>query len=275
MCLNWMSEPSKAVWLFSFDIWRLQVSEIELRLGHAAYLFSIKTKTNTQLMRWLEKMRISQIFRPVTTVRTCWSCQSNSNRSDWINFPFHISFNRFVYPTDLVQRSIYTDKQLSVQKYVAERDKLKMVMQSTFVDDKKKRLQKYFVPSAGQLAPQPWLLANDFVQFLHVIDDTEADFQLLEQLMDVFKRIDMTNLRNVNVGLILMKMLHHFKRDKSAMKVWAIIRWILDREDNKKRCLSKILSVPVLQRSRGAPKVPTWQTNEFGLLRFIVQAEKV
>lgn len=118
-----------------------------------------------------------------------------------------------------MQRSIYTDEQLSVQKYVAERKKLKMTMQSSFVEIKKKQLRKYLDQSSVQSPPPPWLLANDFIQFLHLIDDTDADFRLLEQLMDVFKLIDVKNLRNINIGSILMKMLHHFKRDASALKV--------------------------------------------------------
>lgn len=119
-----------------------------------------------------------------------------------------------------MQRSIYTDEQLSVQKYLTERNKLKLTMQSSFVDIKKKQLRKYLEQSPQQSPPPPpWLLANDFIQFLHLIDDTDADFRLLEQLMDVFKLIDVRTLRSVNIGSILMKMLHHFKRDASALKV--------------------------------------------------------
>lgn len=119
-----------------------------------------------------------------------------------------------------MQRSIYTDEQLSVQKYLTERNKLKLTMQSSFVEIKKKQLRKYLEQSPQQSPPPPpWLLANDFIQFLHLIDDTDADFRLLEQLMDVFKLIDVRTLRSVNIGSILMKMLHHFKRDASALKV--------------------------------------------------------
>lgn len=118
--------------------------------------------------------------------------------------------------TALMQRSIYTDEQLSVQKYVDDRNKLKMTMQTSFIEMKKTQLHKYL--QSAQSIP-PWMLANDFIQFLHLIDDIDADFLLLEKLMDRFKLIDVKNLRNINIGSILMKMLHHFKRDLSALKV--------------------------------------------------------
>lgn len=128
-----------------------------------------------------------------------------------------------------MQRSIYTDEQLSVRKYVNDRNQLKMTMQSTFIELRKKDLNKYLLRSAPAkqsttplppaMAPPSWFLANDFIQFLHFIDDTDADFELLEQLMEQFKLIDVKRLRNINIGSILMKMLHYFKRDVSAQKV--------------------------------------------------------
>lgn len=115
-----------------------------------------------------------------------------------------------------MQRSIYTDEQLSVQKYVNDRNNLKMTMQSSFIAIRKQQLHKHLQQSAQQPS---WLLANDFIQFLHLIENTDEDFRLLEQLMEKFKMIDVKNLRNINIGSILMKMLHHFKRDVSAQQV--------------------------------------------------------
>lgn len=121
--------------------------------------------------------------------------------------------------TELMQRSIYTDEQLSVDKYVNDRNKLRMSMQSSFVESKKKQIMSKYLQQSSEKSPPSWVLANDFIQFLHLIDNTDADFRLLEQFMDKFKMIDVKNLRNVNIGSILMQMLHHFKREESARKV--------------------------------------------------------
>ena len=117
-----------------------------------------------------------------------------------------------------MQRSIYTDKQLSVEKYIVERNQMKLTMQSKFVELKKNQLKKYLQPTKPRAFPS-WILANDFVQFLYFIDDHDEDFLLLENLLEKFKLSDIQNLRNPNIGRILMKMLHHFKRDLTAQKV--------------------------------------------------------
>lgn len=179
--------------------------------------------------------------------------------------------------TELMQRSIYTDEQLSVQKYLSERNKLKMTMQSSFVEIKKKQLRKHLQQSSQQSAPPPWLLANDFIQFLHLIDNTDADIRLLEQLMDVFKLIDVRNLRNINIGSILMKMLHHFKRDATAQKVREKKHKIGPNFNKKftQFSLFHLIAISVLQRSSGAAKFPNGQTEQFNLFGLIVQAEKI
>lgn len=105
-----------------------------------------------------------------------------------------------------------------MQKYVGDRNQLKMVMQSSTIDMKKTQMQKYL--NSSQSTP-PWILANDMVQYLHFIDDTDSDFRLLDQLMQKFKLIDVRQLRNINIGSILMKMLHYFKKDESAQKVFS------------------------------------------------------
>lgn len=153
-----------------------------------------------------------------------------------------------------MQRSIYTNEQLSVQKYVDDRKKLKMTMQSSFVEIKKKELHKH-LQSAHSIPP--WILANDFIQFLHLIDDIDADFELLQKLMDKFKLIDVKNLRNINVGTILMKMLHHFKRDLSAQKVFG--KMVLDLQIFSLSS-SHFYSILVLQRFIGTAKFPNGQT---------------
>lgn len=142
---------------------------------------------------------------------------------------FQISFIKFsslfsIHPathTELMQRSIYTAEQLSVQKYLHDRKQLNMTMHKSSIETKKTQLYKY-LQSSSQSIP-PWSLANDFIQFLYLIDNTDVDFVLLENLMDKFKMIDVKNLRNKYVGSILMKMLHHFKRDASAQKVQTIV----------------------------------------------------
>lgn len=125
-----------------------------------------------------------------------------------------------------MQRSIYTAEQLSMQKYIHDRNRLKMSMQTASIESKKIQLQKYLQPSSSM---PPWTFINDFIQFLHLIENTDADFVLLEQLMDQFKLINVKNLRNSNIGAILMKMLHHFRRDESAQKV-------LNQDSTKRMC---------------------------------------
>lgn len=115
-----------------------------------------------------------------------------------------------------MQRSIYTDEQLSVQKYLNDRKQMRMTMLSSSIELKKTQLSKQMQSSQFNT---PWILANDFIHLLHLIDNTDADFVLLEKLLDKVKLIDLKNLRNINIGNILMKMCHHFKRDESAQKV--------------------------------------------------------
>lgn len=68
------------------------------------------------------------------------------------------------------------------------------------------------------------LFVNDLTQFLHLIDNTDEDFVLLDKAMEKFRNINAEHLGRSNIGNILMKMLHHFRRDESAQKVIHLIK---------------------------------------------------
>lgn len=89
-------------------------------------------------------------------------------------------------------------------------------MLSSSIAQKKSQLHKYL--QLSQSLPS-WKFANDFIQFVHLIEDTEAELELLENLMDKFKLMDVKTLRNVNIGSLIMKMLHFLRKDESAQKV--------------------------------------------------------
>lgn len=112
---------------------------------------------------------------------------------------------------------MYTAQQLSVDHYVRDRNRLKMNMPPSAIKSIKINLQKHIF----QTNVKSSIFLNEFTQFLHLIDDTDEDFLLLENALVKFKYMNMNtdNLRKVNIGSIVMKIMHHFGRDEYAQKV--------------------------------------------------------
>lgn len=92
-------------------------------------------------------------------------------------------------------------------------------MSSSSIEMNKANLRKYL----RQTNVSPWIFINELTQFLHLIENTDDDFMLLEQALAKFKHFDADNLRKTNIGSILMKVMHHFRRDESAQKVMAFL----------------------------------------------------
>lgn len=117
-----------------------------------------------------------------------------------------------------MHRAIYTAEQLSVDKYVRDRENFQMSLQLGSSEQRKsnlkKRLQyKYCNPN---------LLMNELTHYLYTINDTREDFALLELAMDKFKNTEIDNVRRSSIGSIVMRMLHHFQQDELAIKVRVI-----------------------------------------------------
>lgn len=94
-----------------------------------------------------------------------------------------------------------------------------MNMSSTSIEMNKSNLRKYL----RQSNVSSWVLINELTQFLHLIENSDDDFVLLEQALDKFKHFNTDNLRKSNIGSILMKVMHYFRRDESAQKVMTFV----------------------------------------------------
>ena len=103
-----------------------------------------------------------------------------------------------------------------MDKYVRDRERLRMSLQSGSSEMKisnfKKRLQ--------QKHAAPTSIVNDLMHFLHLINDTADDFALLESALNKFKDASIGDVRRVSIGSIVMRMLHHFRNNELASKVW-------------------------------------------------------
>lgn len=109
----------------------------------------------------------------------------------------------------------FSAEQLSVDKYVRDRERLRISLQLGSREMKirnfKKRLQqKHVAPNS---------IVNDLMHFLHLIDGTADDFALLESALNKFKDASIGDVRRVSIGSILMRMLHHFRNNELASKV--------------------------------------------------------
>ncbi|XP_055315923.1 uncharacterized protein LOC129575838 [Sitodiplosis mosellana] len=116
----------------------------------------------------------------------------------------------------LVHRTIFTAEQLSVDKYVRDRERFKMSLQAGSSEMKRTNFKKRL--EYKTVAPN--LIVNDLTQFLHLINDTSDDFALLEKALNKFKNTDIDNVRKVSIGSILMRMLHHFQNNELASKFY-------------------------------------------------------
>ncbi|XP_031634542.1 pentatricopeptide repeat-containing protein 2, mitochondrial-like [Contarinia nasturtii] len=116
----------------------------------------------------------------------------------------------------VVLRKIYTAQQLSVDKYLKDRQHIRMSLQDDSIKLKKAKLKNIIkmpaIPSSQ--------IVNQLTEFMHLIDDTDDDFRLLEQALNKLKSAQTENLRKYAIGRIVMKTLYHFKKDQLAIKFY-------------------------------------------------------
>lgn len=125
-------------------------------------------------------------------------------------FTFHFQ----IYLIQSVHRNIYTAKQLLIDEYVNNRQTYQQTVEPGLNLIVKDQLRKSL---NHRVIGQKFLL--NLMQFTNCIDDTKEDFQLMERSLFTLKRLSMENVRTKQIGLILIKMLHHFRKDTLAQKV--------------------------------------------------------
>lgn len=97
-----------------------------------------------------------------------------------------------------------------------DREQLRGGMLDSSVELKKQQLRKYLRCKEIPLTA----LARDLIQFVHFIENTDEDLELLVEMLDKLKRSKPEDLRRSNIGATVMKMLHHFRNDEVAVKVF-------------------------------------------------------
>lgn len=115
----------------------------------------------------------------------------------------------------MIQRTLYSVEQLQIDKYINDRAKIANSLKPDSLNHLKADLQR----KLAQKTIAPYRLLSDLTQYLHIIDDNDDEFRVLERALDHFKNTTQENFRKSNFGAILMKVLHHFRKDELALKV--------------------------------------------------------
>lgn len=171
---------------------------LDIELANTLFVSTLEAYTTINLIvRWCRNLIVNRKFR---------SIQNYIVNIQIISHCFQFS--------ELIYRTIYTAEQLSINKYERDRRRMMVNLLPDLRDLKRNHMQRIL---RHKIVPPTMM--NDLMQFMHMIEDTESDFLLLESALNRIKTVEIDNLRQTSIGSVLMRLLHYFRKDEFAISV--------------------------------------------------------